>query len=61
MIIRGQEYRHKGNGNIYTVVDLVHVKLPNRSWTKGVTYKNEYGDLYVRTTENFSQRFDRKK
>ncbi len=51
------KYRHKRTGKIYTMVENGMMKTNGR-WEMCVIYRNELGDLFVRTTDNFYESFE---
>jgi len=57
------KYRHKGNGKTYEHTGNCKVKIPGslttrERWVEGITYVDACGMQFVRTKENFNERFD---
>jgi len=50
-----RQYTHNANGGVYTVVTIAKAAgdIRNGGFGSIIVYKNEYGDLFSRSLENF--------
>ena len=61
--VRGEVWRNKESGELYTVVILGLTKTDhsNQSWLPSVTYQsNSTGGVYTRPLTSFGNKFERK-